>query len=100
MTRRKETSTSNVVININMTNGVHTGEYVATEGKKVVNKIAYFLFAFLLGSFGAQYFYAEKIGKAIACVLFFWTGIPGVIGVVVAILALIKPADPNGNILV
>lgn len=38
--------------------------------------------------------------KAIACVLFFWTGIPGVIGVVVAILALIKPADSNGNILV
>ena len=101
VTRRKETSNAtNGGININMTNSVHTGEYVATEGKKVVNKIAYFLFAFLLGSFGAQYFYAGKIGKAIACVLFFWTGIPGVIGVVVAILALIKPADPNGNILV
>lgn len=101
VTRRKETSNAaNGGININMTNSVHTGEYVATEGKKVVNKIAYFLFAFLLGSFGAQYFYAGMIGKAIACVLFFWTGIPGVIGVVVAILALIKPADPNGNILV
>ena len=83
-----------------MTNSVHTGEYVATEGKKVVNKIAYCLFAFLLGSFGAQYFYSRKLGKAIACVLFFWTGIPCIIGVVVAILALIKPADPNGNILV
>lgn len=35
VTRRKETSTSNVVININMTNGVHTGEYVATEGKRL-----------------------------------------------------------------
>lgn len=101
VTRRKETSNAaNGGININMTNSVHTGEYVATEGKKVVNKIAYFLFAFLLGSFGAQYFYSRKFGKAIACVLFFWTGIPGVIGVVVAILALIKPADPNGNILV
>lgn len=47
VTRRKETFTSNAGININMTNSVHTGEYVATEGKKVVNKIAYFLFAFL-----------------------------------------------------
>ena len=34
VTRRKETSTSNAGININMTNSVHTGEYVATEGKK------------------------------------------------------------------
>lgn len=60
VTRRKETSNAaNGGININMTNSVHTGEYVATEGKKVVNKIAYCLFAFLL-----------------------------------------KPADPNGNILV
>lgn len=101
VTRRKETSNAaNGGININMTNSVHTGEYVATEGKKVVNKIAYCLFAFLLGSFGAQYFYSRKFGKAIACVLFFWTGIPCIIGVVVAILALIKPADPNGNILV
>lgn len=47
VTRRKETFTSNAGININMTNSVHTGEYVATEGKKVVNKIAYFLFVFL-----------------------------------------------------
>lgn len=101
VTRRKEAANAaNGGININMTNSVHTGEYVATEGKKVVNKIAYCLFEFLLGSFRAQYFYSGKIGKAIACVLFFWTGIPGVIGVVVAILALIKPADPNGNILV
>lgn len=101
VTRRKETSNAaNGGININMTNSVHTGEYIATEGKKVVNKIAYCLFAFLLGSFGAQYFYSRKIGRAIACALFFWTGIPGVIGVVVAILALIKPADSNGNILV
>lgn len=29
VTRRKETSTSNAGININMTNSVHTGEYVA-----------------------------------------------------------------------
>ena len=34
VTRRKETSTSNAGININMTNSVHTGEYVATEVKK------------------------------------------------------------------
>lgn len=98
VTRRKETANSG--ININMTNSVNTGEYTATEGKKIVNKVAYCLFAFLLGSFGAQYFYSGKIGKAIACILFCWTGIPGIIGIVVAILALIKPADPNGNILV
>lgn len=63
VTRRKETFTSNAGININMTNSVHTGEYVATEGKKVVNKIAYFLFAFLLGSFGARISTLERLEK-------------------------------------
>lgn len=49
VTRRKETSNAaNGGININMTNSIHTGEYVATEGKKIVNKIAYCLFAFSL----------------------------------------------------
>lgn len=46
VTRRKETSTSNAGININMTNSVHTGEYVATEGKRlsIRSHIAYLHF--------------------------------------------------------
>ena len=35
----------------------------------------------------------------IVYLLFFWTGIPGIIGVIEAIMALVKPADPYGNII-
>lgn len=47
VTRRKETSNAaNGGININMINSVHTGEYVATEGKRLSTRshIAYLHF--------------------------------------------------------
>lgn len=67
-------------------------------GAKKVNQLVYCLLAFLLGDFGAQEFYIGNIGAGIACAIFFWTGIPAIVGIVKGIIALSKDADQNGDI--
>ena len=46
------------------------------------------LLAIFLGGIGAQYFYYGQWGKAIVCVLFSWTYIPLIWGVIHGILLL------------
>ena len=65
-----------------------------------VNKVAYAVCAFLLGSFGVQKFLAGKVGTGLLCLLFCWTIIPGIIGIVDGIIACTMKADSNGDILV
>ena len=69
------------------------------NGQKV-NQLAYVLFAILLGTFGIHEFYAGKVGLGILCILFCWTGIPSLVGLIKGILALTRKADEDGNILV
>ncbi|PTE69283.1 XRE family transcriptional regulator [Staphylococcus devriesei] len=60
------------------------------KGDKLeVNKYIYSALAFFFGSFGAHKFYKKQYGKAIIYLLFCWTGIPGVIGIVEGTLAFI-----------
>ena len=70
------------------------------EGKVRVNKIAYALFAILLGDLGVHHFYAKKIALGVVCVLFCWTGIPAVIGLIRGIIALTQKEDEEGCIYV
>lgn len=70
-----------------------------TKGKEV-NKVAYCLFAFLLGGIGIHKFYAGKTTAGILYILFSWTAIPTIISLVEFIIALTKKADANGNIIV
>lgn len=72
---------------------------VYTEGH-VVNQLAYALFAIFLGGLGVHKFYAGRIGKGILYLLFCWTFIPGLIGLIEGIIAITKKADSNGNIVV
>lgn len=51
------------------------------------------LFAILLGSFGAHKFYMNKIGLGIVYLLFCWTLIPGIAGIVEGILYLAMPDE-------
>lgn len=46
------------------------------------------LFAILLGTFGVHKFYLGKVGQGILYALFFWTGIPAVVGIIEGILYL------------
>jgi TM2 domain-containing membrane protein YozV len=59
---------------------------VAPNGK---SKLAAVLFAFFLGSFGFHKFYLGRIGAGVLYLIFCWTFIPSVLGVIDAILLLI-----------
>lgn len=63
-----------------------------------VNKYVYSALAFFLGGFGAHKFYVKKNKKALLYLLFCWTGIPGVIGMVEGVLTLMRPSDSENNI--
>lgn len=56
------------------------GEYFSRRKDPAVG----FLLAFFLGSFGAHRFYLGQNGLAVLYLLFFWTGIPGLISFVEA----------------
>ena len=63
-----------------------------------VNKIAFILLAAFVGGFGLHRFYAHKFISGIFYLLFCWTGIPGVIGMVEGVLTLMRPSDSENNI--
>ncbi len=52
------------------------------------NKIAAGLFGILLGGIGIHKFYLGKIGWGIVYLLFCWTGIPSIAGLIEGILYL------------
>jgi TM2 domain-containing membrane protein YozV len=68
-------------------------------GKKPVDKMAYGLLAIFLGGLGIHKFIA---GKAIGILylLFCWTFIPAIIGLIEGIMAFTQQADEQGNIYV
>lgn len=51
------------------------------------------ILAILLGSLGAHKFYLGKIGLGVVYILFCWTGIPGIIGLIEGILYLTKTEE-------
>lgn len=58
------------------------------------------MLAILLGNFGLHRFYAGRIGLGVFYLVFCWTGIPAILGLVDGISALCKTADASGNIVV
>lgn len=54
------------------------------------NKVAAGIFGIVLGSFGAHKFYLGQIGVGVLYLLFCWTAIPGIIGIIEGILYLTK----------
>ena len=80
----------NVTVNVTQQNPVMQG--------KAVNKVAYCLFAIFLGGLGIHKFYSGKVGMGVVYILFCWTFIPAVIGLIEGIIGLTKTADANGNI--
>ena len=94
-------------INININNSNNTPApqayvepVVAPGPRKAVNKVAYCLLALFLGGFGGHKFYAGKIGMGFVYLIFCWTYIPSIIAFIEFIIALCKPADANGMIIV
>jgi TM2 domain-containing membrane protein YozV len=54
------------------------------------SKVTAGILGILLGSFGAHKFYLGKIGQGILYLIFSWTGIPGIIGLIEGIIYLTK----------
>ncbi len=52
------------------------------------NKVTAGLFGILLGGFGAHKFYLGNVGLGIVYLLFCWTGIPEIIGLIEGIIIL------------
>lgn len=87
-------------ININVSNGNNQPPVYVANRQKVVNKVAYCLLAFFLGGLGVHKFYSGRIGLGIVYILFCWTFIPMIVAFIECIIALCKPSDANGNILI
>jgi len=54
------------------------------------NKVAAGVLAILLGGLGIHKFYLGKLGQGILYLIFSWTGIPSIIGLIEGILYLIQ----------
>ena len=59
----------------------------------ISRRIAAALFAILLGTFGIHKFYLGKVGLGIIYILFCWTGIPFIVGIIEGIIYLTKSDD-------
>ena len=68
------------------------------QSGRVVNKLVYVLLALFLGGLGAHKFYSGKTFMGILYLVFSWTFIPSVLGLIEAIIGALKPSDSNGNI--
>lgn len=62
------------------------------------NKTTAALFAILGGSLGLQKFYLGQIGWGITYAVFFWTGIPSVIGIIEGMMLLSMDFDKFDSI--
>ena len=65
---------------------------------KTVNKIAYALIAIFIGGIGIHRFYAGRWLSGILYLLFFWTCIPALLGLIEGIIAITRDDDGYGNI--
>lgn len=68
----------------------HCGVRVKAAPKSGVSKVALLLITFFLGGLGAHKFYLKKYGLGVLYLLFFWTGIPGIIAFVEFIIYCFK----------
>ena len=60
------------------------------------NRVSAGLFAILLGAFGVHKFYLGEKGKGILFLLFFWTGVPSILGLIDGI-SILSMSDTTFN---
>lgn len=74
--------------------------YISKCETKGTNKVIYACLALFLGGLGAHKFYAHHYFTGIIYLIFVWTLIPILLGVLEFIMALFIKADGNGYIVV
>ena len=70
-------------------------EYAKQNG---VDKTLYLILCFVLGGLGIHKFYAKKYMQGVLYLVFCWTWIPAIIGLLEGFLVIKKPADKYGMI--
>ena len=68
------------------------------SGARRVNKYTYAILAILFGGFGVHKFYAGKATWGIVYLLLCWTFVPGILGVIEGILALMKDTGYDDSV--
>lgn len=64
-----------------------------------VNKAIYVTLAICLGTLGIHKFYSDQLGLGLLHLVFFWTGIPTIIGIIHGIIIIFtKKSDKFGFI--
>lgn len=87
-----------ITVNVPTNDGNDFAKFAALAGKTAVSKTFYCLLAIFLGGFGIHKFYGGKIVMGVIYIVFCWTFIPSIIGLIEGILALGKPTDAQGQI--
>ena len=72
----------------NTSNNAIEPEVITTPVNLVKDRMVAGIFAILLGTFGIHKFYLEDMGMGVIYLLFSWTGIPSLVGLVEGILYL------------
>lgn len=93
----------NIYVNSNGTGDTHIADVLGNMGANfrqnnaadyrnrytlVRNRIVAGILAIILGFIGVQFFYLNKIVSGILCVMFWWTGIPCLIGIIQGVCML------------
>ena len=58
--------------------------FYAEYGRACKDELLGVIFALLLGNFGVHHFYLRRDGLGILYLVFFWTGIPAILGIIEA----------------
>lgn len=89
---------SNYSSNVQDTQNVQTAGYGHYARKGGVSKWLFIMVSIFLGGFGGSYFMLGRPWMGIVCLLFSWTYIPVIIGLVYAVMAVFKRPDYYGQI--
>lgn len=87
-----------ITVNVPSHGEEELGRFAVMAGKKPISKVTYCVLAILLGGIGVHKFYAGKIGMGIVYLIFCWTFIPGVIGLIEGLIAIGRKTDAQGMI--
>lgn len=69
----------------------------STDTRPKKSKIAAALLAILFGGIGVQFFYLNRFGAGICSILFCWTGIPAIVGVIHGIIMITEDTETFEN---
>ncbi|HEM5128500.1 hypothetical protein JN538_03795 [Streptococcus suis] len=94
--KKRQNNHAPVVVTSSDTAKYKEPSYIISEIER--SKKTYILLSFLGGFFGLQYLYVKQYYRLALCILFCWTFIPMVIGLISGVVFIFKETDEFGNL--